>query len=143
MHAFQALPVLEPDDSISIHGAVVINTLTSRRAKRAGDELLNLPPCLNGRFLRVRLIIHLPFRPDDEMRDILINMIRPVVVEDLEVRRVAEVFFFRRSNILPVQTLVLDECQNRAVCLLQVVDVFQVCTQRERVAFEVVDASGL
>lgn len=59
------------------------------------------------------------------MCNILVNMIGPVVVKNLEVGRVAEMSgSTRRDHVVPMQPLMLDERQHRPVRLLQVVDVF-------------------
>lgn len=137
-HALQAWPALEPDYLIPSHAAGSLAT------ERAGDKVVHLcsrPPS-QGAVLRCRAVFFLKreLGPHDQMRDIFVDPVRPVVVKDIVVARLRERGPARRSDVGPPNALVLDEALHRAVCLAQVVCVFLIPAKIARGSLKAVDS---
>jgi hypothetical protein len=114
-HAPQARPALKPDYLIPSHAAGPLVT------ERAGDKVVHLcsrPPS-QGAALRCGAVFFLEreLGPYDQMRDVFVDPVRPVVVKDLVVARLSERGPARRSDVGPPNALMLDEALYRAVCL--------------------------
>lgn len=114
-HAPQARPALKPDYLIPSHAAGPLVT------ERAGDKVVHLcsrPPS-QGAALRCGAVFFLEreLGPYDQMRDVFVDPVRPVVVKDLVVARLNERGPARRSDVGPPNALMLDEALYRAVCL--------------------------
>ena len=113
IYGLQTAPILEPDNP----------SLFQHIAECPIDKLVNLRLC---RIIRRRAFFEVKFRPDDQVRDVLINTVRPVVEENFVVRRVCKMVVPRRGDRGPLQAFVLQEIQDRAICPFTIVDVLQV-----------------
>lgn len=73
MHALEALPVLEPHHLADLGGKGLVHVG------------LDLPGGRFRRQTRVRVVLELKLGPDDEVHNVWIDAVGPVVVQDLNV----------------------------------------------------------
>jgi len=100
MNALEALPILEPDDVLGRH----------MRMEGFLDIGLDLFPRLVREITSGRIVLKLEFCPDDEVHDLVVDTIRPVVVEyfDIICSRISvpdfvEVILGHQSLLIPYQ----------------------------------------
>lgn len=114
MYRFERAPILEPDDlDISIKSAFAFLHLpyetdlegSSRDEVRTHvlsghtppkglpHEVANLFPCLRCQIICSWVVFEIEFCPDDEVNDLRINAVGPVIVEDLDVAFVVSLAF--------------------------------------------------
>lgn len=73
MHTFQTFPILEPHDVLDSRGKCLLNIFFDFLAR------------LCGRNSSRRVIFELEFCPDDEMYNVRVNTIRPVIVKNFDI----------------------------------------------------------
>ena len=117
MNALQALPIPEPYNLISRNTILPAEFLLNEYF----DELLR-------RWSHITGIIFLQeeFRPNNQVFDVRIKSVGPVVVEDPIVVDIGEWKVARRCQAVPVKSFLLNKCMNSAILPRQVVDVFAV-----------------
>ncbi len=102
VHALQALPILEPH--IVLHFG----------RKRLLYKRLNLRLGRCCRLSRDWIILQVKLGPDDEVDDVRVKAVRPVVVEDLHVLGILERPALGLQR-LPPQALLEHEVENTAI----------------------------
>jgi hypothetical protein len=136
MYRLQTPPILETDNPL------LFQPSEGRVTERPVHKRFNLRSRLRCQIIRSRVVFEVKLRPHHQVHHICIDAVRPVVEEDFVVRRVCEGWVARRGVRGPVQALMLDKTQHRAICSLQVVDVFQVSSEIARYTLEQVDSIG-
>lgn len=144
VHALQALPIFEPDDMLGL----------DLRVECLPHVVLDLPVGFWRRYTGFRVIFEFKFSPDDEMDDLLIYAVRPIIVENFDVLCGASTneqdawatectikfeWLASRSHCLPLQPFVDYEVHNRPILLYQAVRVLAILPQIRWNTVELID----
>lgn len=118
LYRLDTRPVLEPCHVLAAHAT----------AESVVHVLLDLFPGSIGQVAGVLVLFQHELGPDYEMYDALVQAIRPVIVENLEIGGAGKrrAFWFKCR---PFEEIGLDVLEDGAVCLLKVVNVLAVAAE--------------
>ena len=122
LHALQRPAVSEPNQ-------VVSRDTASSAAKVLLHEVLNVGMGFGSKITGDHILFEVEFGPDDNMNDVEVDAVGPVIVEDLVVSRVAEWRSAGGLERCPVQSLFLNEVDDRSESAVEVVSELDISSE--------------